>query len=275
MKLSVITVCFNEEKNIAMTINSVLRQSSTDYEYIVCDGKSMDRTVEIAESFRRAFEEKGIDYIVKSEKDGGIYYGMNNGIDLASGDYVGFINAGDCLHGTEAIKTVIDARESQENPPDVIYGDATYVERDYYDVRKARAIETIDKGIPFFHPSSLVKASLIKEHKFDTTFKICADSDMMAKLYTLGKRFFYVDAVLSDFYAGGISTVRQKDARKESFVIRDRYGFAYNKRKLEKQTAKSEFMGKIKMKMPKFLWKIWCKKKKRRNAKELGNERII
>ena len=151
MKISIVTVCYNEEKNIAMTINSVLRQNDTSYEYIICDGASTDKTVEIAELYREAFEKKGIDYIIKSEKDGGIYFGMNNGIDLATGDYVIFMNAGDCFHGLDVIKNIVDALKDKEYLPDVVYGDATFVERGYYEIRKAGPIDDMCNGMPFFH----------------------------------------------------------------------------------------------------------------------------
>ena len=272
MKISVITVCFNEEKNIKMTLNSVLRQSSTDYEYVICDGKSTDKTIEIIESYRNLFEEKGVEFKFKSEKDGGIYFGMNNGIDMATGDYVIFMNAGDCFHGTEAIKIIVDSVSHEDALPDVIYGDATFVERGFYEIRKALPIETMEEGMPFFHQSSLVRSDLIKDTKFDTTFKICADFNMMAKFYADGKKFFYVETIISDFYAGGISCVRQMDTAQESFRVRDKNGFRYDKEVIEKRISKGEFMVKIKMKMPGFLWALWCKKKKRRPASELGNQ---
>ena len=272
MKISVITVCFNEEKNIGMTLNSVLRQKSVDYELIICDGNSSDRTVEIAESYKPLFAEKGVDYIIKSEKDGGIYYGMNKGIDMAKGDYVIFMNAGDCFHGNDAISNIVEGVESAGYLPDIVYGDAIFVERGYYEIRKAAPIDTMDQGMPFFHQSVLVRTDLIKENKFDTSFKIVADFDMFSKFYTQKRSFYYVETIISDFYAGGISCMKQKETAKESFRVRDKYGFKYNKAEIEKKVSKGEFLAKVKSGMPGFLWKLWCIRKKRKKASELNNQ---
>ena len=107
MKITIITVSFNEEKNISRTIESVLDQTSCDFEYIICDGKSADKTVEIAESYRARFAEKGVAYFVNSKKDKGIYDGMNNGIELATGDYVYFLNAGDWFYSNDVIEQIV------------------------------------------------------------------------------------------------------------------------------------------------------------------------
>ena len=108
MKISIITVAFNEEKNIKKTIESVLNQTSDSFEYIICDGKSADKTVEIAKEYKNTFAEKGISYIINSEKNKGIYDGMNKGIDLATGDYIFFLNAGDWFYSDDVIENVVE-----------------------------------------------------------------------------------------------------------------------------------------------------------------------
>ena len=77
VKVSVVTVCYYSEKTIRDTIESVLNQTYSNIEYLIIDGKSADRTVEIAEEYRQAFEERGMEYIISSEKDHGIYDAMN------------------------------------------------------------------------------------------------------------------------------------------------------------------------------------------------------
>ena len=95
MKVSIITICFNSEAVIRKTIESVLNQTYTDIEYIIIDGASKDKTVEIAESYRLSLEGKGITFNVYSEPDKGIYDAMNKGINKATGELVGLINSGD------------------------------------------------------------------------------------------------------------------------------------------------------------------------------------
>ncbi len=92
---TIITACFNSEKTIIDTINSVLNQSYTDYEFLIIDGKSKDKTVEIIESFIPKFEEKGIFFTYLSEKDNGIYDAWNKGIKLSKGNWISFLGSDD------------------------------------------------------------------------------------------------------------------------------------------------------------------------------------
>ena len=85
VKFSIVTTVYNGEATIARTIQSVLNQAVPPYEYNIVDGGSTDRTVEICNSYLDQFAEKGIRYQVVSEKDHGIYDGMNKGIWRSSG----------------------------------------------------------------------------------------------------------------------------------------------------------------------------------------------
>ena len=124
LKFSVVTVCFNAESSLANTIESVLNQVFAPYEYLIFDGASTDRTLEIAESFRSAFEEKNIRYVVKSEKDSGIYNAMNKGVDAASGDFVSFLNSGDTYLEDALLKV---NRFYDEQAFDLTYGGLNYI----------------------------------------------------------------------------------------------------------------------------------------------------
>jgi glycosyltransferase involved in cell wall biosynthesis len=187
MKISVITVCYNEEKNIAKTIESVLNQTSKSIEYIICDGKSTDKTVEIAESYVDKFKANGVDYRVYSEKDGGIYAGMNNGIDRANGDYVIFTNAGDRLFDENVIAQVIDALEDKR--PEVVYGNCLFVDRCVGVIFNADHTQ-LSKYMSIAHPATLVRTDIIKQNRFETSFKIAADYNMMLDLYNQNYEFF-------------------------------------------------------------------------------------
>jgi len=93
LKFTVVTAVFNAEDVIEKTIKSVLNQTYTPYEYLIIDGKSSDKTVEIIRKYSKHFEEKNITLKIVSEKDNGIYNAMNKGIDLAEGDFISFLNA--------------------------------------------------------------------------------------------------------------------------------------------------------------------------------------
>ena len=98
-KFSVITVCYNAEATIEDTIQSVISQTYHHVEYIIVDGASKDRTMDIVNRYREHIA------IIVSERDKGLYDAMNKGIGLATGDYLCFLNAGDSFHATAFTKT--------------------------------------------------------------------------------------------------------------------------------------------------------------------------
>ena len=115
-KISVVTICYNAEKYIEETICSVLNQDYEAIEYIIVDGASKDHTMEIVKQF-----DSKISKIV-SEKDDGIYDAMNKGIQLASGDFIIFMNAGDRFYSNSVVKEAVAA----SNKALIFYGEAMY-----------------------------------------------------------------------------------------------------------------------------------------------------
>ncbi len=214
MRITVITVCFNEEKNIARTLESVLNQTTSDFEYIICDGKSSDRTMEIVESYREKFAEKGIDFKVYSEKDGGVYFGMNNAIDRATGDYIIFINGGDDFASDEVICEVSKFIENADIKPDVVYGDYNYIDNGTSCVMVGNH-ELLTEGMSIGHPCSFCSLDSMKKYKFNTDYKICADYNFMLDVYSNGGVFMHIPMVTSNFYTGGISTKNPKLSLRE------------------------------------------------------------
>lgn len=113
MKLSIITINKNNAPGLCKTIESVVSQSYTDFEYIVIDGASVDGSVDVI----RQYEDK-ISYWV-SEPDNGIYNAMNKGITQAKGEYIQFLNSGDYLVDNTILKKIFDNHYSE----DIVYGD--------------------------------------------------------------------------------------------------------------------------------------------------------
>lgn len=214
MRITVITVCFNEEKNIARTLKSVLNQTSSDFEYIICDGKSSDRTMEIVESYHNKFIEKGVDIKIYSERDGGVYYGMNNGIDKASGDYIIFLNGGDDFACNDVIEEVTKFIDNAEVKPDVVYGDYNYIDNGVYCVMVGNH-ENLTESFSIGHPCSFSSLEMMKKYKFDTNYKICADYNFMLNVYLNGGKFMHIPMITSNFYTGGISTKNLKAPMRE------------------------------------------------------------
>lgn len=199
-KISVITVVYNGQNVIERTINSVVSQTYREnIEYIIIDGASKDNTLNIVKKY-----EQDIDIIV-SEPDSGIYDAMNKGIDLASGEWISFMNADDIFadnHVLERVMSIVDGSE------DVICGRTDYIsESDEFMYKDSlRPVDTIFDRMPFCPQSSLVRSELLKGLKLDANFRIIADYDFFMKIYLNGAKFRYVDLTVAVFRWGGLST---------------------------------------------------------------------
>ena len=122
MKLSIITVTYNSGKTLRDTLESVLSQTYTDYEYIIVDGASKDNTIDIVKEYKPKFEGH-MRWI--SEPDKGLYDAINKGIKMATGDIVGIINSDDFYHKNDIFNQIISAFE--DNQIEAIYGDVRFV----------------------------------------------------------------------------------------------------------------------------------------------------
>ncbi|KST63649.1 glycosyltransferase family 2 protein [Mastigocoleus testarum] len=200
-KISIITPCYNSEKTIEKTIQSVIEQQSTyQIEYIVIDGGSTDLTCEIINQYSQ--------YISKfiSEPDSGAYDAMNKGIKVATGDIIGIINSDD-WYNPNAIKIV--EKEFDKYPDiDIIYSPIdNYFAEEYV----AKFIPgKLDKLIIRFtlnHPSCF-----IKKHVYNTVglyniqYSIAADYAMILQIFLLGYKFHYVDIPLAAYSLNGMSS---------------------------------------------------------------------
>lgn len=105
MKISIITVSYNSEKTISKTIESVYKQNYQDFEYIIIDGQSNDKTLDIIKQYKTIFKEK---MIWVSEKDKGIYDAMNKGLKMASGEVVGLLNSDDFYTSRDILSTIYE-----------------------------------------------------------------------------------------------------------------------------------------------------------------------
>ena len=201
--ISVITVCLNAEKEIGYTLNSISEQDSDCFEYLIKDGGSKDSTVAVSESYADRFKKKNIPFRVVSEKDEGIYDAMNKASDLARGEWILYMNAGDALFD-EKVLTRLSSELSED--ADVIFGDAVYLENGRYKLLKAGSLEEFKFKNPICHQASVTRTDALRKYRFDTGYKISADFDMFLRMYRSGKkRFKKIDDVLCVFRLGGIS----------------------------------------------------------------------
>lgn len=227
LKFSIVTISYNAENEIEETIQSVLIQKYRPMEYIFVDGKSTDKTTEIINRFIPILQAAGICVKYLSERDNGISDAFNKGINLAEGDIIGLINAGDTLL-PEALQIVM---ENIKRDTDIIYGNTLLVDKknnisylrakpDHVDYSKFAS-----KGLVFTHQSAFVKRKMYEEvGLYDLEFDIIMDTELFIRFYRYGAKFQYIDYTIVSMLAGGISARPSKRIYQEHIEIGKRYG---------------------------------------------------
>jgi glycosyltransferase involved in cell wall biosynthesis len=200
MKVSLITISYNKEKEIEQTIKSVLNQDYADIEYIIVDGGSNDGTLAIIERFKT--------YLTKfiSEPDSGIYHAINKGIDLASGDVIGLVHAGDMLVNNHVISDLVKC--FTKTGADIVYGNTILVDPINTDkvVRVFEGGEFNPRRFLFgwmpSHSSVYIRRVIFQKYgNYRLDMRIAAD-------YELLLRFMYKNKVNSSYYKGLVTRFR-------------------------------------------------------------------
>ncbi len=195
--ITVITVVRNGERFLEQTIRSVVEQTYDTMEYIIVDGASTDGTLDIIKKY-----EHKIAYWI-SEPDKGIYDAMNKGIDLATGEWINFMNAGDMFYANDVIDKVFAPSERRA---DVLYGDHHLIYgTNHAKTCKAGEVKDLWKGMIFCHQSSFVKTSLMKEYRFNCKEKIAADFELLYRLALEKHTFHSTGLTIASVSADGLS----------------------------------------------------------------------
>lgn len=198
--VSVLTPCYNSEKTIEKTLMSIIEQTYKDIEYIIIDGGSTDKTLEIIEKYRSRLPQR---FKLISEKDNGIYDAMNKGIKLASGHLIGIVNSDD-WYENDTIEQIVS--NYQGSKYEVIYG----MQRNFLkDKEKAVFIYHHDflSEQMITHPTCFVTKETYNDlGVFDLQYRSAADYDFMLRLWESQMVVFTpVLRVLSNFMLGGMS----------------------------------------------------------------------
>ena len=225
--LTVVTVVKNSETNIEKTIMSVLSQTFEDFEYIIIDGMSSDGTIDIVQKY-----ENCLDYW-RSEKDEGPYHAMNKAINIAKGQYIVFMNAGDWFATPYVLEKVFQ-NTSEES--EIIYGDHIWLNNGTPNFHKSLQFSAIQgildtgtnqvahwyQGLPN-HQSTFIKTKLLKQNPFDTKYQIAADYDFLFKMALNGASFLQIDLLISVYPSGGFSGQNEKLCHEEWRKIFKKY----------------------------------------------------
>lgn len=220
-KISIITICYNAEQLIERTIKSVVEQNYENYEYIIIDGLSKDRTLDIVNKYKMQID------VVVSEKDNGISDAFNKGITQATGDLICFLNTGDYFLNTDVLSNV--ASDWEKNPVDVLFyimqvGELGYTPPKYYHDNAVKIWENMD--IP--HQACFCTKNLFNiVGNFDTDLKLRMDYDFFARCVKAGRTYRYIPKVISFYDDNGVtSNFKNKlSFKQEGIAVKKKYKF--------------------------------------------------
>ncbi|NOQ29775.1 MAG: glycosyltransferase [Helicobacteraceae bacterium] len=197
--ISIITVVFNGKKFLERTIKSVLSQTHPNIEYIIIDGGSTDGTVDIIKKY-----DKSISYWV-SEKDNGIYDAMNKGLKVATGKYIGILNADD-YYAPNAVELSLEKlaeTNTDYSVAKVQFFNSKVVATPIFPLKKS----FIYQEMMYPHIGAFIsKVAYEKVGLFDTSYKIAGDFDMALKIHLANFEACYVDSVIGFLEEGGVSS---------------------------------------------------------------------
>lgn len=221
-KVSVITICYNAEKEIEKTLVSVMDQTYENIEYIIIDGQSKDNTLEIINSVLSKYPNR--DVKLSSETDNGIYDAMNKGIQKATGEWINFMNAGDSFFHSRTLEEMC----SELCPEiDILRGN---IIRKYskFDV-KSVGVTSQCPGImdmfnnTFHHQACLIRHMLFEKYGlYSLDYKLCSDWKFFYECVVINHvKSKYIDKTVALFSMDGASSENALKYRmeQESFLI--------------------------------------------------------
>jgi len=194
-KISIITVCLNSEKTIEKTILSVINQTYKNIEYIIVDGGSTDKTLEIIKKYKDKIS------LWVSEKDNGIYDAMNKGTNLAHGKYLNFMNSDDYFINENVIENVLPFLDGKN---DIVYGNTKYRYKNLELKIKCLNPNLVWMGT-ICHQSSFIKREIIQKYKYNTENKLIADYEFFLNVYYNNGKILKINKFIASYSILGIS----------------------------------------------------------------------
>ena len=218
-RISLITVCYNAESSIAFTLQSAREQTYRNFEHLIVDGASKDRTLDVVKKF------SDLPLVIHSEPDKGIYDAMNKAIALARGDILFFLNADDALLDGQVLARVAEAFDA-DPALEFLWGDVVNAFPDGQNLTLSYA---------YINPDTLIYGSLCHQgvfaHKrlferfgnFDLKYRLCADFDWFLRVLRGGAKYRYLDLDVSIFTRGGAHEKSLARMYREKALIRRKY----------------------------------------------------
>ena len=215
MKISIITINYNNAIGLEKTIKSVISQDFKDYEYIIIDGGSNDGSVDIIEKYADE-----IDFWV-SEPDKGIYNAMNKGVSHTHGEYLNFMNSGDCYHANTVLKEI----NNKLNGEDIIIGRCCNAETKmiYKSLIPGQSVTMMTMMKEMInHQSTFYHYTIFDKHQYDEKFKIISDWKVNLQSIVMDNcKIKVIDTFIVDYDMTGISTINSELFQKERKMVLD------------------------------------------------------
>lgn len=231
--ITVATVCYNASDTIERTLESVAEQSYANIEHLIIDGCSKDDTMRKVESY--ALKSSFHRVIVKSEPDKGLYDAMNKALQMASGDYIVFMNAGDKFHSADTLLKIVESLPDGKLPG-VVYGetylvdcDGRFVSKRWHSVPDVLTWRSFLDGMLVCHQSFYARVDIARNILYDLKYRFSADVDWCIRIMRESelRRLSLHNArmVVTDYLSEGMTTQNHKASLKERFdVMRVHYG---------------------------------------------------
>lgn len=218
-KLSIITVNLNNAAGLRKTIESVRAQTFKDFEHIIIDGGSTDKSVGVIKEF-----EDGFAYWV-SEPDGGIYQGMNKGTKVAKGEYCLYLNSGDYLYNSKVLEKVFKEKLSEDLVLGNNFRENVKGQRKLFKplpVNRINIISLLNRFI-FNHNSAFIKKEfIVKQNYYRTDFKHISDIVIFYNAFLLyNATIKYIPITISVFQLDGTSFLYSKISTKELNIFNE------------------------------------------------------
>ena len=232
---TIVTVCWNSDKTISRTIESVLGQDFKDYEYVIVDGGSTDGTIDIIKAYEPCFEGR-LKY--SSEPDKGIYDAFNKGIERATGKYIWLVNSDDYIEAGVLGKLHDLVKDYQEGDEPIISAIMNCISDDgqtLYQVKSSPekvAAAYRNNTMGTIHPATIVPKRIYDiVGLYDINYKIIGDIDWFKRAYKVNMPIIFADFVVTNFMIGGVSTASgsAKSKRDRKYLLKKFYPnvFAY------------------------------------------------
>ena len=218
-RLSIITVVYNNVRDVERTLLSVTGQTYGNIEYVVIDGASTDGTLEVLERYRPHISK------LISEKDKGIYDAMNKGLALATGDYVLFMNSGDEIYAPDTVAKLFATAPDA----DIYYGETEMIDEGRRSLgrRRHKAPErftwrSFRYGMSISHQAIYIRRSLTEPYRYPQ-YQLSADIDWILTAAKKAKKMVNVHQYVARYLVGGMSKAKHKQSLLERFDIMKRH----------------------------------------------------